>query len=82
MVYHTHFTIHHLDYQDVVIDQERLPQLPVNYTIVDTFNTVLHEEKYIDENNKDRKYGNNEATINEATTNEVTILFLVLRRRF
>lgn len=57
----------HLDYKDVVIDEERLFQLPYNETVIDAFSTMLHDKIKVDEKNENVK---DEATTNEAMIND------------
>lgn len=45
----------HLDYNDVVINEERLSQLSYNKTVIDTFSTLLHDKVKVDEDNKNIK---------------------------
>ena len=67
--------IHHPDYQDVVIDQERLSQLSGDDTVIDAFSTVLHDEVDVNEEDIDEENEttNNDATMNDATINNATI---------
>lgn len=51
----------HPDYKDIVIDKERLSQLPCNGTVIDAFNTMLHDKVKVEEENKNVK--------DKATTN-------------
>lgn len=56
---------HHPDYKDVVIDQERLSQLPGNDTIIDSFNTVPH-----DEDTRDKQDKNNDGAMDDTTPHD------------
>ena len=47
--------IYHPDYQDVIIDQERLSQLPGDDTVIDAFSTVLHDEADVNEEDIDEE---------------------------
>lgn len=57
----------HPDYKDVVIDEERLSQLPYDETVIDAFSTMLHDEVEVDEENENVK---DEATTNKAMIND------------
>ena len=57
--------IHHPDYRDIVIDQERLSQLPGDATVIDAFSTVLHDEA----DNNDTDTYDNEAVDNKIQHN-------------
>lgn len=47
--------ISHPDYENIVIDPERLFQLPSDDTVMDAFDTVIHDEVDVDEENIDEK---------------------------
>ncbi|MCJ1271107.1 hypothetical protein MMC22_011006 [Lobaria immixta] len=47
--------IYHPDYQDVIIEQERLSQLPGDDTVIDAFSTVLHDEADVNEEDIDEE---------------------------
>lgn len=37
--------VHHLDYQNIMVDQERLSQLPEDETVMDELETVVHDKE-------------------------------------
>ena len=40
-----YLVLHHPDYRDLIVDQERLSQLPDDETVMDELETVTHEEE-------------------------------------
>lgn len=65
----------HSDYKDIVIDEERLSQLPCNETFINAFSILLYDEVEVDEDDENvkDKATTNEAIIDDAMINEAMI---------